>query len=52
VVTRFAPYGQPDNGELASGVIPVGPWQIARLDNDPNFMERGVLKIAMRGGKL
>jgi hypothetical protein len=52
VVTRFAPYGQPDNGELASGVIPVGPWQIARLDNDPNFMERGVLKITMRGGKL
>jgi hypothetical protein len=52
VVTRFAPFGQPDNGELARGIIPVGPWQIARLDNDPNFMERGVLKITMRGGKL
>jgi len=52
VVTRFTPFGQPDNGELARGVIPVGPWQIARLDNDPNFMERGVLKITMRGGKL
>ena len=52
VVTRFVPFGQPDNGELARGVIPVGPWQIARLDNDPNFMERGVLKITMRGGKL
>jgi hypothetical protein len=52
VVTRFAPFGEPDNGELARGVIPVGPWQIARLDNDPNFMERGVLKITMRGGKL
>jgi predicted phage baseplate assembly protein len=52
VVTGFAPFGQPDNGELARGIIPVGPWQIARLDNDPNFMERGVLKITMRGGKL
>lgn len=52
VVTNFTPFGQPDNGELARGVIPVGPWQIARLDNDPNFMERGVLKISMRGGKL
>jgi hypothetical protein len=52
VVTRFAPFGQPDDGELARGVIPVGPWQIARLDNDPNFMERGVLHITMRGGKL
>jgi hypothetical protein len=52
VVTRFGPFGQPDNGELARGVIPVGPWQIARLDNDPSFMERGVLHITMRGGKL
>jgi hypothetical protein len=52
LVTGFVPFGQPDNGELARGVIPVGPWQIARLDNDPNFMERGVLKITTRGGKL
>jgi hypothetical protein len=52
VVTGFTPFGQPDNGELTRGIIPVGPWQIARLDNDPNFMERGVLKITMRGGKL
>jgi hypothetical protein len=52
VVTRFSPFGQPDNGELARGIIQAGPWQIARLDNDANFMERGVLKITMRGGKL
>ena len=51
-MTGLRPFGQPDNGELARGVIPVGPWQIARLDNDPNFMERGVLNISMRGGKL
>jgi predicted phage baseplate assembly protein len=52
VVTRFIRFGQPDNGELAQGFIPVGPWQIARLDNDPNFMERGVLTVDARGGKL
>jgi hypothetical protein len=52
VVTQFVRYGQPDNGELASGIMPIGPWQIAQLDNDPNFMEHGVLKVSMRGGKL
>ncbi|HEV2387301.1 MAG TPA: hypothetical protein VGS20_08605 [Candidatus Acidoferrales bacterium] len=52
VVTAFHQFGQPDNGELAKGVFPIGPWQIARLDNDPNFMERGVLKVTLRGGKL
>jgi len=52
VVTVFHRYGQVDNGELAAGVLPIGPWEIAQLDNDPNFMEHGVLKITARGGKL
>jgi len=52
VITKFVPFGQPDNGELAQGVIPVGPWQIAELANDPNFMERGLLSVTVRGGKL
>lgn len=52
VVTAFHEFGQPDNGELEKGLIGIGPWQIARLDNDPNFMERGVLKVTVRGGKL
>lgn len=51
-VTVFRQFGQPDNGELAKGVIAAGPWQIVQLDNDPNFMEHGVLKITMLGGKL
>ncbi len=33
------------------GVLPIGPWEIARLDNDPNFMENGVLRITAGGGK-
>ena len=51
-VTVFRQFGQPDNGELAKGVVAAGPWQIIQLDNDPNFMEHGVLKITMLGGKL
>jgi hypothetical protein len=52
VVTVFRQFGQPDNGELAKGVVPAGPWQIIQLDNDPNFRENGVLKVTMLGGKL
>lgn len=47
----FRRAGQVDNGELTSGVLPIGPWEIALLDNDPNFMENGVLSIDARGGK-
>jgi hypothetical protein len=48
IVRRF---GKTDNGELASGVLPIGAWEIARLDNDPNFQENGVLRITAGGGK-
>ena len=43
--------GHLDNGELANGLIAIGPWEIALLDNDPNFQENGVLKITALGGK-
>jgi hypothetical protein len=29
----------------------LGPFEIARLDNDPNFPENGVLVLDMRGGR-
>ena len=51
VVTRFRLCGQEDYGELEAGVIPIGAWQIARLDNDPNFQENGVLRLSTGGGK-
>jgi hypothetical protein len=51
VVTDFRRFGGEANGELARGVLPIGPWEIARLDNDPNFVERGVLTIRALGGK-
>lgn len=38
------------NDELANGVLPLGPNEVAQLDNDPNFPERGSLDIVVRGG--
>ncbi len=38
-------------GELAAGVLRLGPHEIAQLDNDPNFPERGRLALDMRGGR-
>jgi predicted phage baseplate assembly protein len=39
------------NGELESGVIRLGPLEVARLDADPSFPEHGVLGLQMRGGR-
>jgi hypothetical protein len=50
-VTIFRRFGKTDNGELQSGILPIGPWEIARLDNDPAFQENGVLRITSGGGK-
>lgn len=51
VAVRFRRYGKLDNNELEKGLLPIGPWEIARLDNDPNFMENGVLRIHAGAGK-
>lgn len=39
------------NQELLKAVLPIGPFEIAQLDRDPNFPENGVLKLDMRGGR-
>ena len=39
-VTTFRRFGNSDNGELETGILPIGAWEIARLDNDPAFQER------------
>ncbi|HEY9346738.1 MAG TPA: hypothetical protein VIQ53_15575, partial [Inquilinus sp.] len=38
------------NGELERGVVPMGPAEVARLDNDPNQPEFGVLRLTAVGG--
>lgn len=49
-VLRFGRWGKAANQELESGVLTLGPIEVARLDNDPNFPENGKLEIQSRGG--
>jgi len=49
--TRFRRLNVPDPAPLATGVLPMDRLEIARLANDPDFRERGVLKLAFGGGK-
>ena len=51
VVRTFRRFGREDGGELESGVLPIAPGEIAQLDNDPSFLEHGVLRVAAQGGK-
>lgn len=50
-VTAFGPQDAPDPRALADGRLELGRLQIARLDNDPNFPERGRLLLLLDGGK-
>lgn len=50
-VDTFERLGQPLTSGLDSGVLPMQRREIARLDNDPNFPERGQLTIRTGGGR-
>jgi predicted phage baseplate assembly protein len=50
-VTTFQRLGVPDDAPLAAGVLTMERLEIARLNNDPNFPERGVLRLVMKGGR-
>ena len=50
-IRRLTRFGQPPAGELGRGVLRVGPWEIARLDDDPSLPEHGVLTVNALGGK-
>jgi hypothetical protein len=49
-VVTFQRYGRTAAGELAAGVLNVGPQEVIRLDNDRNFPENGKLEIVVEGG--
>ena len=36
---------------LADALVAIAADEIAQLDNDPDFPERGVLKLTARGGR-
>jgi hypothetical protein len=49
-VTLFKRHGRDAAGELENGSLPIGAWEIARLDNDPSSMENGTLTLTAGGG--
>lgn len=51
VVTRLERLHEGTNGELEQGLLPLGPLEVARLDNDPNFPDNGKLILHLRGGR-
>jgi hypothetical protein len=51
VVTKLQRQFEPPNGEIKNGVLPLGPLEIARVDNDPSFPEHGKLVLDVRGGR-
>lgn len=50
-LTRLERLHEGPNGELAAGVLAIGPLEIARADSDPNAPENGRITFAMRGGR-
>lgn len=50
-VNRLQRYKEAPNHEIENGILPLGPLEIARLDNDPNLPENGVLELEMEGGR-
>jgi hypothetical protein len=50
-VTKLNRLFERPNSELESGVLPLGPLEIARLDNDPSFPEQGIFTLILCGGR-
>jgi len=50
-ITRFQRQGMASQMALNAGKLPLNRLEIAQLQNDPNFPERGVLRLQMEGGK-
>jgi len=50
-LTKFQRQGRPDPIPLEEGKLTLGRREIARCDNDPNFPDRGVFSLVIKGGK-
>jgi hypothetical protein len=50
-ITTFQRRDRPGTTARDDGRLVLGRLEIARLDNDPNFPERGVLEVALEGGR-
>jgi hypothetical protein len=47
----FEPQGQNTKVYLRQGYIPMGAFQVARMDNDPSLPDHGRLTLCMQGGR-
>jgi hypothetical protein len=50
-VVTFQRLGVPSRTPIDEGTLTIDRLEIARLDNDPSFPERGQLLLTMRGGR-
>ncbi len=50
-ITTFQRQGIPSDKPLKKGELTLERLEIACLDNDPNFPDRGVFRLKMEGGK-
>lgn len=50
-VVKFGRFGVSGASGLEAGRLAVGRLEIARLDNNPNFPENGVLRLSLEGGR-
>ncbi len=50
-ITRFQRQGQRATNAVRTGVLQMDRLEIARLDNDPNFPDHGILKLHLAGGQ-
>jgi hypothetical protein len=50
-IIKFQRQGIISQEAIDSGKLIIGRFEIARLDNDPNYPEHGIFKIDIKGGK-
>ena len=49
-ITTFRRQHEPNVDGLDTGLLPMGRLEIGQLDNNPNFPDRGLLRVTTGGG--
>jgi hypothetical protein len=50
-VTKLQRLFDAPNYEIKNGVLPLGAFEVAQLDNDPNYPEHGRMMFLLKGGR-
>ena len=50
-IPKFEKQGIPNSSGLKDGFLTFGRQEISRLDNDPNFKDRGLFTLKLKGGR-